>query len=207
MLSQIWGIFSSFSFSSFFSVRPPLDLNPNPNSCLVAQIPTWRPKSQPGGQNPSSMNRTVHQKLKFQIVQKQPGPDKHCFVQARTHISGTWCVGRSRHIFSGSVHLSVGWSVCHIFEFRAVFALLLQPNHPRFDYRVSSLVELQTHLAIMPPPICPGQRGSVNGLAEYGAQSTAFITNKLLSQLFIYGKIVQLSFNCYLYPLNKRNCS
>ena len=39
-----------------------------------------------------------------------------------------------------SVGRSVGRSVRHIFEFRAVFALLLLPNRPRLDCRVSGLV-------------------------------------------------------------------
>ena len=39
-----------------------------------------------------------------------------------------------------SVGPSVGPSVRHIFEFRAVFALLLLPNRPRLDCRVSGLV-------------------------------------------------------------------
>ena len=39
-----------------------------------------------------------------------------------------------------SVGRSVGPSVRHIFEFRAVFALLLLPNRPRLDCRVSGLV-------------------------------------------------------------------
>ena len=37
---------------------------------------------------------------------------------------------------------SVRPSVGRIFEFRAIFALLLQPNHPRLDCRVSGLVIL-----------------------------------------------------------------
>ena len=41
-----------------------------------------------------------------------------------------------------SVGRSVGPSVRHIFEFRAVFALLLLPNRPRLDCRVSGLVIL-----------------------------------------------------------------
>ena len=36
--------------------------------------------------------------------------------------------------------VSVGRLVGHIFEFRAVFALLLLPNCPRLDCRVSGLV-------------------------------------------------------------------
>ena len=39
-----------------------------------------------------------------------------------------------------SVRRSVRRSVSHIFEFRAVFALLLLPNRPRLDCRVSGLV-------------------------------------------------------------------
>ena len=39
-----------------------------------------------------------------------------------------------------SVRLSVGRSVGHIFGFLAVFALLLLPNRPRLDCRVSGLV-------------------------------------------------------------------
>ena len=41
-----------------------------------------------------------------------------------------------------TLHLavSVGRSVRHISEFRAVFALLLLPNRPRLDCRVSGLV-------------------------------------------------------------------
>ena len=39
-----------------------------------------------------------------------------------------------------SVGLTVGRSVGHIFEFRAVFVLLLLPNRPRLDCRVSGLV-------------------------------------------------------------------
>ena len=35
---------------------------------------------------------------------------------------------------------SVGRSIRNIFEFRAVFALLLLPNHPRLDCRVSGLI-------------------------------------------------------------------
>ena len=44
-----------------------------------------------------------------------------------------------------TLHLavSVGPSVRHIFELRAVFALLLLPNRPRLDCRVSSLVSNQ----------------------------------------------------------------
>ena len=38
--------------------------------------------------------------------------------------------------------LSVRPSVRHIFEFRAFFALLLLPNHPRLDCRVSGLVSI-----------------------------------------------------------------
>ena len=37
--------------------------------------------------------------------------------------------------------MSVGRSVCHIFKFRAVFAVLLLPNRPRLDCRVSGLVQ------------------------------------------------------------------
>ena len=40
-----------------------------------------------------------------------------------------------------SVGLSVGPSVGHISEFRAVFAVLLLPDRPRLDCRVSGLVE------------------------------------------------------------------
>ena len=42
-----------------------------------------------------------------------------------------------------TLHLAVSFvcrSVGHIFEFRAVFALLLLPNRPRLDCRVSVLV-------------------------------------------------------------------
>ena len=39
-----------------------------------------------------------------------------------------------------SVGRSVRPSVRHIFDFRAVFALLLLPNRPRLDCRVSGLV-------------------------------------------------------------------
>ena len=39
-----------------------------------------------------------------------------------------------------SVSRSVGRSVGHIFEFRVVFSLLLLPNRPRLDCRVSGLV-------------------------------------------------------------------
>ena len=39
-----------------------------------------------------------------------------------------------------SVGMSVRPSVRHIFEFRAVSALLLLPNRPRLDCRVSGLV-------------------------------------------------------------------
>ena len=39
-----------------------------------------------------------------------------------------------------SVGMSVGPSVRHISEFQVVFALLLLPNHPRLDCRVSGLV-------------------------------------------------------------------
>ena len=46
-------------------------------------------------------------------------------------------VGRS---VGRSVRPSVRRSVRHIFEFRAVFALLLLPNRPRLDCRVSGLV-------------------------------------------------------------------
>ena len=42
-----------------------------------------------------------------------------------------------------SVGPSVGASVGHIFELRAVFALLLLPNRPRLDCRVSGLVRHQ----------------------------------------------------------------
>ena len=41
-----------------------------------------------------------------------------------------------------SVGMSVGWSVDQIFEFQAVFALLLLLNRPRLDCRVSGLVLL-----------------------------------------------------------------
>ena len=37
---------------------------------------------------------------------------------------------------------SVGPSIRHIFEFQAIFALLLLPNHPRLDCRVSDLVHV-----------------------------------------------------------------
>ena len=55
----------------------------------------------------------------------------------------------TRSIFSrghATLHLAVSvgrqvpWSVRHIFEFCAVFALLLLPNHPPLDCRVSGLV-------------------------------------------------------------------
>ena len=56
-----------------------------------------------------------------------------------------------------SVDRSVGPSVRHIFEFRAVFALLLLPKHPRLDCRVSGLVYLTSpkeglsiHLLVCP---------------------------------------------------------
>ena len=40
------------------------------------------------------------------------------------------------------VGCSVGRSVGHIFEFRVVFILLLLPNRPRLDCRVSGLVSI-----------------------------------------------------------------
>ena len=51
--------------------------------------------------------------------------------------------------------MSVGRSVGHIFEFRAVFALLLLPNRPRLDCRVSGLVFFSSlfhfvHLSLLP---------------------------------------------------------
>ena len=46
-------------------------------------------------------------------------------------------VGRS---VPRSVGRSFSWSVGHIFEFRAVFALLLLPKSLRLDCRVSGLV-------------------------------------------------------------------
>ena len=46
----------------------------------------------------------------------------------------------SRTLPCRSVGLSVGRSVGHIFEFRAVFVLLLLPNRPRLDCRVAGLV-------------------------------------------------------------------
>ena len=39
-------------------------------------------------------------------------------------------------------------SVHHIFEFRAVFTLLLLPNHPPLDCRVSGLVDFRMHKKI-----------------------------------------------------------
>ena len=49
-----------------------------------------------------------------------------------------------------TLHLavSVGESVRHIFELRSVFALLLLPNRPRLDFRVSGLVYLRTRNSI-----------------------------------------------------------
>ena len=51
-------------------------------------------------------------------------------IFSRGHTTTPCCVG-----------WYVGMSVCHIFEFRAVFALLLLPNRPRLDCRVSGLVK------------------------------------------------------------------
>ena len=48
-----------------------------------------------------------------------------------------------------SVGRSVRPSVRHIFEFRAVFALLLLPNRPRLDCRVSGLVYIQLNLGLI----------------------------------------------------------
>ena len=55
-----------------------------------------------------------------------------------------FCSNFSRRHATLHLAVSVGRSVCpsvrHIFEFRAVFALLLLPNCPRLDFRVSGLV-------------------------------------------------------------------
>ena len=57
--------------------------------------------------------------------------------------SGTFLVADTRLYIlpCQSVGRSVGRSVRNIFEFRAVFALLLPPNRPRLDCRVSGLVD------------------------------------------------------------------
>ena len=47
-----------------------------------------------------------------------------------------------------SVRPSFCPSVHHIFEFRAVFTLLLLPNHPPLDCRVSGLVDFRMHKKI-----------------------------------------------------------
>ena len=56
-----------------------------------------------------------------------------CFLVADTRLYTLPC---------RSVGPSVRPSVCHIFEFPAFFALLLLPNRPRLDCRVSGLVFL-----------------------------------------------------------------
>ena len=71
-----------------------------------------------------------------------------------------------------SVGQSVGRSVCpsvrHIFEFRAVFALLLLPNRPRLDCRVSGLVSsvrdrlsLTSRLSLLSCVICECESWSI----------------------------------------------
>ena len=42
----------------------------------------------------------------------------------------------------------IGRYVRHIFEFRAVFALLLMPNRPRLDCRVSGLVAIEMYFYV-----------------------------------------------------------
>ena len=59
-----------------------------------------------------------------------------CFLVADTRLYTLPC---------RSVGLTVGRSVGHIFEFRAVFVLLLLPNRPRLDCRVSGLVNILRH--------------------------------------------------------------
>ena len=61
-------------------------------------------------------------------------------------------------LFSLQVHLLVAdtrlltlvWYVRHIFEFLAVFALLLLPNRPRLDCRASGLVSFLTPFLSLP---------------------------------------------------------
>ena len=53
-----------------------------------------------------------------------------------------------------SVRRLVGLSVGHIFEFRAVFALLLLPNRPRLDCRVSGLVQPRVTCSIYSVLFC-----------------------------------------------------
>ena len=62
---------------------------------------------------------------------------------------------------------SVGLTVRHISEFRAVFALLLQPNHPRLSCRVSSLVLVACYTTtpcFVGPYICPSVCRSIHPL-------------------------------------------
>ena len=82
-----------------------------------------------------------------------------------------------------SVGPSVGPSVGHIFEFRAVFALLLLSNRPRLDCRVSGLV-------LWEAPKCVSSRDScldhfslpeVKGGGSLGAGTNYFLTHFLLT--------------------------
>ena len=50
--------------------------------------------------------------------------------------------GYTRLLLPVSVGPSVRWSVRHVFELRTVLELLLRPNHPRLDCRVSGLVSV-----------------------------------------------------------------
>ena len=65
-------------------------------------------------------------------------PNLFLFLVADTRLHLAVSVGPS-------VCRSVGPSVHHIFEFRVVFALLLLPNCPRLDCRVSSLVSVRLY--------------------------------------------------------------
>ena len=63
-----------------------------------------------------------------------------------------------------SVGRSVRPSVRHIFEFRAVFTLLLLPNCPRLDCRVSGLVEFRAVFTLLLLPNRPRLDCRVTGL-------------------------------------------
>ena len=65
-----------------------------------------------------------------------------------------------------SVGTSVGRYVGHIFEFRAVFALLLLPNRPRLDCRVSGLVLFSCGCTQLYTKLCPSLGRWVGGFVR-----------------------------------------
>ena len=66
---------------------------------------------------------------------------KDRILKKQENSSSVFSRGHATLHLAMSVGRSVCRSICHIFEFRAVFAILLLPSHPRLDCRISGLVK------------------------------------------------------------------